>query len=212
MSVPECCEELVFVVLTGLVVPVVVAAAINLCLRAVLLMIFDLFDPVEHNVFQTVLGMIFTAPTRPKLQSLDPKRAAPPGEWHPVAHRHPDRAAGARPQVHHPRRWQDRAIAHQRAAGSVLALGAGHTPSCRLCSPPRAQRNRAEGPTLCARYDRAGSEMPSTRTSTAESTAGRVRPARSRAVSVTEVKLRLGRLETLCLDRMIVDPNASGSG
>jgi len=60
LSLYERFEEVVVVVLTGLIGLVIVAAMINLCFRVVLLVIFGLLDPAEHSVFQAVFGMIFT--------------------------------------------------------------------------------------------------------------------------------------------------------
>jgi hypothetical protein len=60
LSLYERFEEVVVVVLTGLIGLVIVAAVINLCFRVVLLVIFGLLDPAEHSVFQAVFGMIFT--------------------------------------------------------------------------------------------------------------------------------------------------------
>ena len=60
LSLSERFEEVVVVVLTGLIGLVIVAAMINLCVRVVLLVIFGLLDPAEHSVFQAVFGMIFT--------------------------------------------------------------------------------------------------------------------------------------------------------
>ncbi len=53
-------EEVVTLVLTGLIALVVVAAMINLCHRIVSLLLVGLLDPAEHSVFQAVFGMIFT--------------------------------------------------------------------------------------------------------------------------------------------------------
>lgn len=60
LSLYERFEEVVVVVLTGLISLVIVAAVINLCFRIGLLVIFGLLDPAEHSVFQAVFGMIFT--------------------------------------------------------------------------------------------------------------------------------------------------------
>ncbi|GJD97641.1 phosphate-starvation-inducible PsiE family protein [Methylobacterium iners] len=60
LSFYERFEEVVVVVLTGLIGLVIIAAMINLCFRVVLLVIFGLLDPAEHSVFQAVFGMIFT--------------------------------------------------------------------------------------------------------------------------------------------------------
>lgn len=60
LSLYERFEEVVVVVLTGLIGLVIVAAMINLCSRVLLLVIFGLLDPAEHSVFQAVFGMIFT--------------------------------------------------------------------------------------------------------------------------------------------------------
>ena len=53
-------EEVVALVLTGLISLVVIAALINLSYRIVILVVFGLLDPAEHSVFQAVFGMIFT--------------------------------------------------------------------------------------------------------------------------------------------------------
>jgi uncharacterized membrane protein (DUF373 family) len=53
-------EEIVAVVLTGLISLVIIAALLNLTFRIVLLVIYGLLDPAEHTVFQAVFGMIFT--------------------------------------------------------------------------------------------------------------------------------------------------------
>ena len=53
-------EEVVAVILTGLIGLVIIAALINLTFRVVLLVVFGLLDPAEHSVFQAVFGMIFT--------------------------------------------------------------------------------------------------------------------------------------------------------
>ena len=60
LSLYERFEELVVVVLTGLIGLVIIAAMVNLCFRVVVLVIFGLLDPAEHSVFQAVFGMIFT--------------------------------------------------------------------------------------------------------------------------------------------------------
>ncbi|WP_430004087.1 phosphate-starvation-inducible PsiE family protein [Methylorubrum rhodesianum] len=60
LSLYERFEEVVVVVLTGLIGLVIIAAMINLSFRIVLLVIFGLLDPAEHSVFQAVFGMIFT--------------------------------------------------------------------------------------------------------------------------------------------------------
>lgn len=60
LSLYERFEEVVVVILTGLIGLVIVAAVINLCFRVVRLIIFGLLDPAEHSVFQAVFGMIFT--------------------------------------------------------------------------------------------------------------------------------------------------------
>ena len=60
LSLYERFEEVVVVVLTGLIGLVIVAAMINLCSRVLLLVIFGLLDPAEHSVFQAVFGMVFT--------------------------------------------------------------------------------------------------------------------------------------------------------
>ena len=60
LSVYERFEEVVVVVLTGLIGLVIVAAMVSLCFRVILLVIFGLLDPAEHSVFQAVFGMIFT--------------------------------------------------------------------------------------------------------------------------------------------------------
>jgi uncharacterized membrane protein (DUF373 family) len=53
-------EEVVSVVLPGLISLVIIAAVINLTFRTVMLVIDGLLDPAEHTVFQAVFGMIFT--------------------------------------------------------------------------------------------------------------------------------------------------------
>lgn len=60
LSVYERFEEVVVVVLTGLIGLVIIAALLNLCVRVALLMAYGLLDPAEHSVFQAVFGMIFT--------------------------------------------------------------------------------------------------------------------------------------------------------
>ncbi|MGV7029618.1 phosphate-starvation-inducible PsiE family protein [Methylobacterium symbioticum] len=60
LSLYERFEEVIVLVLTGLIGLVIVAAVINLCFRIGLLVIFGLLDPAEHGVFQAVFGMIFT--------------------------------------------------------------------------------------------------------------------------------------------------------
>lgn len=54
-------EQIVVLVLTGLIAIVVVAAVWNLTLKILLtLLLTEAFDPTEHAVFQAVFGMIFT--------------------------------------------------------------------------------------------------------------------------------------------------------
>jgi uncharacterized membrane protein (DUF373 family) len=60
LSLYERFEEVVVVVLTGLIGVVIIAALINLCFRIALLIAFDFLDLAEHSVFQAVFGMIFT--------------------------------------------------------------------------------------------------------------------------------------------------------
>lgn len=60
LSLYERFEQVVTVILTGLIGLVIVAAVVNLSIRVVLLVVFGLLDPAEHGVFQAVFGMIFT--------------------------------------------------------------------------------------------------------------------------------------------------------
>lgn len=60
LSLYERFEEVIVIILTGLIGLVIVAAMINLCFQVGLLVIFGLLDPAEHSVFQAVFGMIFT--------------------------------------------------------------------------------------------------------------------------------------------------------
>lgn len=60
LSLYERFEEVIVLVLTGLIGLVIIAAVINLCFRIGLLVVFGLLDPAEHGVFQAVFGMIFT--------------------------------------------------------------------------------------------------------------------------------------------------------
>lgn len=53
-------EEVVSLVLTGLIGIVIVAALINLTFRVLGLVLFGMLDPAEHGVFQAIFGMIFT--------------------------------------------------------------------------------------------------------------------------------------------------------
>jgi uncharacterized membrane protein (DUF373 family) len=53
-------EQIVSLVLTALISLVIIAAVLNLTFRIVLLVLFGLLDPAEHNVFQAIFGMIFT--------------------------------------------------------------------------------------------------------------------------------------------------------
>jgi uncharacterized membrane protein (DUF373 family) len=60
LSVYERFEEVIVVILTGLIGLVIIAAVINLCFRVVLLIAFDFIDLAEHSIFHAVFGTIFT--------------------------------------------------------------------------------------------------------------------------------------------------------
>ncbi|WP_458437693.1 phosphate-starvation-inducible PsiE family protein [Methylorubrum extorquens] len=60
LSIYERFEELVAITLTALISLVVVAAVANLCFRIIGLVLYEIFDPAEHTVFQAVFGMVFT--------------------------------------------------------------------------------------------------------------------------------------------------------
>ncbi len=60
LSTYERFEQVVSLVLTGLISLVIVAALINLTFRICLLVFSGLLDPAEQFVFQAVFGMIFT--------------------------------------------------------------------------------------------------------------------------------------------------------
>ena len=60
LSTYERFEQVVSLVLTGLIGLVIVAALINLTFRILMLVAFGLLDPAEHSVFQAIFGMIFT--------------------------------------------------------------------------------------------------------------------------------------------------------
>jgi len=53
-------EELVIIILTGLIAVVVAFAVWNLALKIALSLLAATFDPTEHAVFQAVFGMILT--------------------------------------------------------------------------------------------------------------------------------------------------------
>jgi uncharacterized membrane protein (DUF373 family) len=54
-------EQIVILVLTGLIAVIIVLAVWNLALKVLLsLVVSEKFDPTEQTVFQTVFGMIFT--------------------------------------------------------------------------------------------------------------------------------------------------------
>jgi uncharacterized membrane protein (DUF373 family) len=53
-------EQVVSLVLTGLISLVIAAALVNLTFRILILVLFGLLDPAETGVFQAVFGMIFT--------------------------------------------------------------------------------------------------------------------------------------------------------
>jgi uncharacterized membrane protein (DUF373 family) len=53
-------EQVVSLVLTGLISLVIAAALVNLRFRILILVLFGLLDPAETGVFQAVFGMIFT--------------------------------------------------------------------------------------------------------------------------------------------------------
>lgn len=59
MSAYERFEQVVSLILTGLISLVIVAALINLTFRIFLLVFFGLLDPAEQSIFQAVFGMIF---------------------------------------------------------------------------------------------------------------------------------------------------------
>lgn len=59
-------EEVVAVLLTGLIALVVVAAMVQLPVRVVHLVAFGLLDPAGHGVFQTVFGLILTVLIAPE--------------------------------------------------------------------------------------------------------------------------------------------------
>lgn len=53
-------EQVVSLVLTGLISLVIAAALVNLTFRILILVLFGLLDPAETGVFQAFFGMIFT--------------------------------------------------------------------------------------------------------------------------------------------------------
>ena len=60
LSTYERFEQVVSLVLTGLIGMVIAAAVIHLSFRILLLVLSGLLDPAETGVFQAVFGMIFT--------------------------------------------------------------------------------------------------------------------------------------------------------
>lgn len=53
-------EEIIVLILTGLIAVVIVFAVWNLALKIAQSVLTSTFDPTEHAVFQAVFGMIFT--------------------------------------------------------------------------------------------------------------------------------------------------------
>lgn len=60
LSAYERFEQVVSLVLTGLIGLVIVAALVNLTVRVLALVVSGLLDPAEPAVFQAIFGMIFT--------------------------------------------------------------------------------------------------------------------------------------------------------
>lgn len=60
LSTYERFEQVVSLVLTGLISLVIAAALVNLTFRILMLVLFGLLDPAEAGVFQAIFGMIFT--------------------------------------------------------------------------------------------------------------------------------------------------------
>ena len=60
LSAYERFEQVVSLVLTGLISLVIAAALVNLTFRILMLVLFGLLDPAETGVFQAIFGMIFT--------------------------------------------------------------------------------------------------------------------------------------------------------
>jgi Phosphate-starvation-inducible E family len=96
-------EDVVVLILTGLIAIVIVSAVWNLALKVLFgLILSDTFDPTEHAVFQAVFGMIFTV-----IIALEFKRSLlvvteRRGTVVQVSGGHSDRDARDHPKVDHP--------------------------------------------------------------------------------------------------------------
>ena len=109
-------EQVVILILTGLIAIVVVFAVWNLALKifhAVLAP--QSFDPTDYSVFQAIFGAIFTV-----IIALEFKRsllvvAQRTGKHRAGAHRDPDRASRHRSQIDDPRSGINRGLAAFRA-------------------------------------------------------------------------------------------------
>jgi hypothetical protein len=60
LSTDERFEQVVSLVLTGLIGPAIAAALVNLTFRILMLPLFGLLDPAETGMFPAIFGMIFT--------------------------------------------------------------------------------------------------------------------------------------------------------
>jgi len=60
LSAYEKFEQVIVIILTGIIAVVVIVAVWNLLREVLLGLLFGALDPLQHSVFQAVFGMIFT--------------------------------------------------------------------------------------------------------------------------------------------------------
>lgn len=103
MSFYERFEQVVALVLSAVIAVIIVVSLFQLISIVFTLLVLDAFNPLDHEVFQSVFGMIMTLLIAMEFKHSIVRVAAASGQHHPGQDGGPDRADRTLPQVRDPR-------------------------------------------------------------------------------------------------------------
>jgi uncharacterized membrane protein (DUF373 family) len=123
MSVYERFEQIVAIVLSLVISAVIALALVQLVIRIVPLLLSGAIDPLEHDVFQALFGMLMTLLIALEFKHSIVRVASAALEHHPSQDRGAHRADCVESQVRHSRFQCHRRKLQCGAGGATLVLG-----------------------------------------------------------------------------------------